>query len=142
MPTDHIGFQIRTLSNLIKRKINQMVAEEEETLTAHQGWVLNYITQCRDMDIMQRDIEKKFSIRRSTASHMLQLMEKNGYIQRISVPDDARMKKLIITEKGIEAQKRMQDRLCRFEDIFQSHISPEDLQHLKRILRQLEENIC
>lgn len=90
---------------------------------------------------MQRDIEKKFSIRRSTASHMLQLMEKNGYIRRISAPDDARMKKLIITEKGIEAQRRMKDRLCRFEDLFQSNITPEDLQYLKKLFKQLEENI-
>lgn len=141
MPTDHIGFQIRTLSNLISRKINQMVSEEEESLTAHQNWVLDYLTQHPDKDIMQRDIEKKFSIRRSTASHMLQLMEKNGYIRRISAPDDARMKKLIITEKGIEAQRRMKDRLYRFEELFQSHISQEDLQYLKKLLRQLEENI-
>ena len=138
---DHIGFQIRTLSNLISRKINQMVSEEEETLTAHQSWVLDYLTLHRDQEIMQKDIEKKFSIRRSTASHMLQLMEKNGYILRISVPDDARMKKLIITEKGIEAQNRMKDRLCRFEEIFQSNISQKDLQYLKQLLKQLEKNI-
>ena len=141
MPTDHIGFQIRTLSNLISRKINQMVSEEEENLTANQSWVLDYLTLHQEQDIMQRDIEKKFSIRRSTASHMLQLMEKNGYIRRISAPDDARMKKLIITEKGIEAQRRMKDRLCRFEDLFQSNITPEDLQYLKKLFKQLEEKI-
>ena len=141
MPTDHIGFQIRTLSNLISRKINQMVSEEEENLTANQSWVLDYLTLHQEQDIMQRDIEKKFSIRRSTASHMLQLMEKNGYIRRISAPDDARMKKLIITEKGIEAQRRMKDRLCRFEDLFQSNITPEDLQYLKKLFKQLEDNI-
>ena len=72
---------------------------------------------------------------------MLQLKEKNGYILRISVPDDARMKKLIITEKGIEAQNRMKDRLCRFEEIFQSNISQKDLQYLKQLLKQLEKNI-
>ena len=141
MPTDHIGFQIRTLSNLISRKINQMVSDEEETLTAHQSWVLDYLTKNHNQDIFQRDIEKKFSIRRSTASHMLQLMEKNGYIRRISSPDDARMKKLIITEKGIEAQKRMKDRLYRFEEIFQSGLSSEDLQYLKQLLYKLECNI-
>ena len=141
MSTDHIVFQIRTLSNLISRKINQMVSEEEENLTANQSWVLDYLTLHQEQDIMQRDIEKKFSIRRSTASHMLQLMEKNGYIRRISAPDDARMKKLIITEKGIEAQRRMKDRLCRFEDLFQSNITPEDLQYLKKLFKQLEENI-
>lgn len=141
MPADHIGLHIRTLSNLISRRINQMVAEEEETLTARQSWVLDFLAQCRDQDILQRDIEKRFSIRRSTASHMLQLMEKNDYIRRICVPDDARMKKLIITEKGIEAQRRMKDRLCRFEELFQSNITYEDLQLLKKLLRQLEDNL-
>lgn len=141
MPTDHIGFQIRTLSNLISRKINQMVSEEEETLTAHQSWILDYLTLHKDQEIMQRDIEKNFSIRRSTASHMLQLMEKNGYIQRVFVPDDARMKKLIITKKGMQAQKRMKDRLCRFEEIFQSNISQKDLEYLKQLLKQLEKNL-
>ena len=121
--------------------IDIQVFLREETLTAHQSWVLDYLTLHRDQEIMQKDIEKKFSIRRSTASHMLQLMEKNGYILRISVPDDARMKKLIITEKGIEAQNRMKDRLCRFEEIFQSNISQKDLQYLKQLLKQLEKNI-
>lgn len=141
MPTDHIGFQIRTLSNLINRKINQMISEEEDTLTAHQSWVLNYMTRHSDEDIMQRDIEKQFSIRRSTASHMLQLMEKNGYIRRVSVPEDARLKKLIITEKGIAAQIRMQDRIQRFEHMLQTDVSPEELQVLKQLLKKLEENI-
>lgn len=141
MPIDHLGFQIRILSNLISRKINQMVSEEEETLTAHQSWILDYLTLHKDQEIMQRDIEKNFSIRRSTASHMLQLMEKNGYIQRVFVPDDARMKKLIITKKGMQAQKRMKDRLCRFEEIFQSNISQKDLEYLKQLLKQLEKNL-
>lgn len=141
MRNEHIGFQIRTLSNIINRKVNQMISEEEDNLTAHQSWVLNYMTQHMEQDIMQRDIEKQFSIRRSTASHMLQLMEKSGYIQRVSVPDDARMKKLIITEKGLEAQKRMKDRIHRFEEMLQADLSPEELEHLRSLLKKLEDNI-
>ena len=38
MKNKQVGFEIRTLSNLIHRRINQMVAEEEETLTASQAW--------------------------------------------------------------------------------------------------------
>ena len=52
-------------------------------------------------DIMQRDIEKEFSIRRSTASRTLQLMEPATDISAGSrFPYDARMKKLVVTEKG------------------------------------------
>jgi len=141
MQKQHVGFEIRTLSNLIYRKINQMVAEEEETLTAHQDWVLRFLLDNLGNDVVQRDIEKRFSIRRSTASHMLQLMEKNGYILRVSVPQDARMKRIVITEKGREACERMKDRLDRFEMLLQNGISEEELELFLKVAGQMEENI-
>jgi len=141
MPEKHIGFEVRTLSNLINRRINQMISEEEDSLTAHQTWILNYLVSNSDRDIMQRDIEKHFSVRRSTTSHMLQLMENNGYITRISASDDARMKRIVITSKGTEAQARMVDRLARFENLLQDNLSEEDLAALSRLLQQMADNI-
>ena len=137
----HVGFEIRVLSNLIYRRINQMSAQEWETLTANQDWVLHFLIQSQGRDIMQRDIEKEFSIRRSTASRTLQLMERNGYIRREPVSYDARMKKLVVTEKGAEARERMIDRLNRFEAELQSGISRDELNQLTRTIRKLEENI-
>lgn len=137
----HVGFDIRVLSNLIYRKINQMSVQEGDSLTAHQDWVLHYLIRSEGRDVVQRDIEREFSIRRSTASRTLQLMEKNGYILREPVSYDARMKKLVITEKGKEARNRMQDRLDRFEAQLQNGISEEDLERLLRIVGQMEENI-
>ncbi len=141
METEHIGFEIRTLSNMIRRKINEMVAEEEETLTAHQVWVLNFLVRRGEREVVQRDIEKEFSIRRSTASHMLTLMENSGYIRRVPVPQDARLKRILLTEKGIEAQKRMVDRLARFEHMLQSGMTDEETKFLLDIIRRLEENL-
>ena len=132
----HVGFEIRVLSNLIYRRINQMSAQEGETLTANQDWVLHFLIQSQG-----RDIEKEFSIRRSTASRTLQLMERNGYIRREPVSYDARMKKLVVTEKGAEARERMIDRLNRFEAELQSGISRDELNQLTRTIRKLEENI-
>ena len=137
----HVGFEIRVLSNLIYRRINQMSAQEGETLTANQDWVLHFLIQSQGRDIMQRDIEKEFSIRRSTASRTLQLMERNGYIRREPVSYDARMKKLVVTEKGAETRERMIDRLNRFEAEPQSGISRDELNQLTRTIRKLEENI-
>ena len=118
-----------------------MSAQEGDSLTAHQDWVLRYLIRSEGSDVVQRDIEKEFSIRRSTASRTLQLMEKNGYIRREPVSYDARMKKLLITEKGKEARARMQDRLERFEAQLQKGISEEDLELVTRIVGQMEENI-
>lgn len=141
MKNPHVGFEIRTLSNLIRWKINKMVAEEEETLTANQIWVLSFLVRCGDKEVVQRDIEKEFSIRRSTASHMLTLMENNGYIERVLVPQDARMKRIVLTEKGYEAQKRMTERLERFEGMLRDGITDEDLEYFREILKHFEKNI-
>ena len=141
MEKDHVGFYIRNLSNLIHRRINRMVAEEEESLTARQVWMLDYLIHQGDREIMQKDIEKEFSIRRSTASHMLTLMENNGYVRRVPVPQDARLKRIILTEKGSQAQKRMVDRLRRFEHMLRGGITDEETKFFLDIVRRIGENI-
>ena len=76
-----IGFEIRTLSNLIRRDVEKNIAEMKlEPNQRIHGWAINYFYENRDRDIFQKDFEEKFSIRRSTASNILKLMEKNGYI--------------------------------------------------------------
>ena len=60
----------------------------------------------RDEPVFQRDIEREFSITRSTVTNILQLMERKGYIQRLSVPQDARLKQLVLTEEGIQRHEK------------------------------------
>lgn len=142
IPEGHIGFEVRTLSNLISRKINQMTTEEESSCpTPSQIWVLKYLACHQGQDVMQKDLEKQLSIRRSTTSHMLQIMERDGYIQRVPVPEDARLKKIVPTEKGLETHKRMIDRLLRFEALLQSGLDKDELQQFLRTLKKLEQNL-
>ncbi len=141
MGNERIGFEIRTLSNLIQRKINQMVAEEEDTLTAYQLWVLEFLMGRGEEETVQRDIEEKFSIRRSTASHMLTLMENNGYIKRLPVPQDARMKRIVATPMGAKAHERMRDRLRRFEAMLNDGMTDAQLGEFLRMIRKFEQNI-
>ena len=81
-----IGFEIKTLSHLIKRRVDSYAAEcHIEKLTGMQGWIIGYLydhTEEQKLDVFQRDIEAEFSIRRSTATGILQLMEKKGLIRR------------------------------------------------------------
>lgn len=56
-----------------------------------------------DRNIFQKDIEQEFSISRATVSNLVQLVEKKGYISREAISEDARLKKLVLTNKGIEA---------------------------------------
>ena len=84
--------QIRRVNNLISRRVNHYSRlNGVEDVTAMHGWILAFLYECRDREVFQRDVERAFSITRSTVTNILQLMEKKGYIRRVSVPQDARL---------------------------------------------------
>lgn len=71
-----------------------------DKVTVMHGWIMCYIFDNPDRNIYQKDLENEFGISRSTVTNILNLMEKKGYIQRVSVENDARLKKLILTDTG------------------------------------------
>ena len=100
-----VGFKVRTLSVAIKRAFEASKSRSGFECTGTHGWVIGYLYDNRDRDVFQRDIEKQFSVRRPTMTEILKLMEKNGLITRQSVSYDARLKKIVLTNKGIEIYK-------------------------------------
>ncbi len=96
-----VGREIHALSNLLGRRIEAEKKQQGmQYVTPMQTWIIGYLHEHKGQDIFQRDIERDFTITRSTVTGILKLMEKNGFIYRVSVPEDARLKKLILTDQG------------------------------------------
>ena len=124
---EDIGFQIRTLSHLVKRTVDQVAfAEQDDHPTGVQGWILGYLYENQGREIFQRDIQEHFSIRRSTVTGILQLMERNGLITRSSVERDARLKKLELTPRGVELHERVERSIRQVEDRLSQCLTPEE----------------
>jgi len=139
---EHIGFQIKTLSNLIKRHINNTAAKKDiDNITGVHSWVIGYLYRNQDKDIFQRDLEREFSIRRSTATAILQLMEKNDIITRRPVDYDARLKKLELTPKALEIQERIINDICQFEEQLVRNISKEEIAAFFETIEKIKKNI-
>ena len=74
-----IPAQLRRVDNLIFRRLNQFSrANGVEQTTPMHGWIIEYLYRHRDEPVFQRDIEREFSITRSTVTNILQLMERKG----------------------------------------------------------------
>lgn len=138
-----IGHEIKVLNNLIKRRIgNSKVIMETDKLTGTHGYMIGYIYNNRDKgDIFQRDLEEEFSIRRSTATGILQLMEKNDLILRESVDYDARLKKLVLTPKAIVVHEAVIKEFDKIEDELKNGLTKEELDVFFRIINKMKENI-
>ncbi len=93
------GMWINILSHKIKKRMNTNM--QSLGLTGVQSRVMHYIlVKSADGPVFQRDVEAVFGLSRSTATGILQSMEKNDLILRESVASDARLKSLIPTQKA------------------------------------------
>ena len=137
-----IPAQIRRVDNLIFRRINQFArANGVEQATPMHGWIIEYLYRHRNTPVFQRDIEREFSITRSTVTNILQLMEKKGYIERRSVPRDARLKQLILTEQGVQFHEKTLLSFHQTEECVNALLSPEEQAELLRLLNKLRDGL-
>lgn len=137
-----IGREFHSLNNLIHRYFEFSSHKREvETVTGNNGWIIGYLSENADKDIYQRDIEKHFTIARSTASKVLRLMEEKGLIQRQPVAHDARLKKIVLTQKAYEIKGLMREDAEMMERTLTQGFTEEELKTLHSYIQRMKENI-
>lgn len=123
-----IGFYVRELSNAIK---NHYKRDEEGTpisqITTMQRWIIGYLTHNQDHDVFQRELETMLNISKSTLTEVLNIMEKNDLVQRVASKEDARCKKIVLTEKSICVNSIICKKIKETEDKLREDISEEEL---------------
>ena len=141
-PPQVIPAQLRRVNNLIFRKIGQIARTNGvEAVTPMHGWIMEYLYRHSETPVFQRDIEREFSITRSTVTNILQLMERKGYIERQSVPRDARLKRLVLTEEGALLHEKTMHSLHQTDEFVSGLLTPEENAELLRLLNKLREGL-
>lgn len=139
----HIGGKIRKLANIIKRNsLNLDVIKELDEVTQTNGYIIGFIhrKQEENVNVFQKDIENEFGITRSTASTVISLMEKKGLIIRESVTEDARLKKLVLTDKAIELNKMVINSLNEYDKKLLSGFTEEEIKLLLNFFERIKNN--
>lgn len=119
-----------------------LVDEGDSGLTNVQRQVLRFILmETIDHEIYQKDVEEKFHIRRSTATGILKLMEKNGFIHRESVERDMRLKKISPTDKAIALREEILESIRSLENQMSQGIGKEEFEICLSVLKRLSANL-
>lgn len=134
-----VGYEIHTLDIMVGKRICSLT--EKDGLTKMQGWFIRYLYEHSAEDIFQKDLESHFRIARSTATGILQLMEKRGLILREPVPSDARLKRLVLTEKAIAHQVEVIQSISHLENTLKKDIPPEKLDVFFDVIHMMKYNI-
>ena len=135
-----IGKAIHMVGNQMKRLFDNAAAEYG--LTSIQSRMIRYLyLESEKRDIYQKDIEEEFNIRRSSVTSVLQLLEKKGYIERISVKDDKRLKKIVLTGTGKLIQEKVHSLIQEGEKRLKDELTEEELKIFIDILSRLSKKL-
>ncbi|MGN0549084.1 MAG: MarR family winged helix-turn-helix transcriptional regulator [Acutalibacteraceae bacterium] len=133
---------LRSLSHMIIRMIENFSSKKKiESMSGNNGCIIGYLSDNRERDVFQRDLEKEFGITRSTASKVVNLMEQKGLVEKRSVSYDARLKKLVLTEKSEAIAHLMSDDITKLESVLTDGFSDDELDTLYGYIDRIKNNI-
>ena len=148
MKEENIGAELRALNisllrYLAKHKVrtNKEKSDYPDETRGLQIWVIDYLIKHQDEDIFQRDLEKEFVMRRSTATNFVKKMEQAGLIRRKPVAYDARLKKIILTDKAFELQDGMMAKKKEFETLLRGDLSEAEIKQFIATIQKIKHNL-
>lgn len=137
-----LGQEIHMLHHAVSRYLDynaKMYGIDEMTMM--HGWILKYLYENREKEIFQKDIERSFSIGRSTVTSLIQLLERKGYVSRESVAHDARLKRVFLTEKGIQKNVSIRQMFAKMNEVVEKDIGEEELRVFFSVCDKIKENL-
>ena len=119
------GKVINKISNRLRRR--SVALQEKLGMSGAQGNILNYIlVDGRKRPVYQKDIEKEFGLRPSTATEALKNLEAKGLICRISEKQDGRLKRIEFTSKAEEIRHLITSEIAESENLLLKGITEEE----------------
>lgn len=139
----HIGKYVNKLSKDIRYACNSYLVSSGTPITGEQCRLLAYIRGRNEQGecVYQRDIERDFQIKRSSVASILGHLEKGGYIIREIDKDDARIKKVILTESGAELDNALYENILKVEGVISEGMTEEEKDEFLRLLKKAISNI-
>lgn len=134
---------ILAIVNLIRHKINESEKLNiiQKEISRRQAAVIGIIDESGNNPVFQKDITKILRIRRSTATSMLQDMERDGLITREAVGNDMRLKKLVLTEKSMRYALMIREEFTLIEDTIVKDFNEQEKAQLRNFMERIKDNL-
>ncbi len=137
---DDFGVYIQKLAKNIKYLADENLIKQNITL--EQVKILRFLSVNFGEEFSnQKDIETNFGIKRSSVTSILQNMEKNDLIIRVSDENDARVKKVKLTPRGSILSGELKDYITNLEKVIVKDMSQVEKDLFKNLLKRSIQNV-
>ncbi|MBQ9851846.1 MAG: MarR family transcriptional regulator [Ruminiclostridium sp.] len=110
-------------------------------MTMSQLAVISYLHFRGEEETYQKDLETCLKLRRSTVSSLLSTLERKGLLIRVSVPHDARLKKIILTENASQLGRQIHAAFSALDFMMFQDLTPEEIHLLDSVFQKIQNNL-
>lgn len=137
-----LGLDIEKIDRIISRDMDANIIKAiGNKVTLSQAYVIDFMINTDKDDIFQKDLEKQFDLKRAAISLMLNNMEKNDLIKRIPVSKDARLKKLVLTEKAISLSEKITAAIDEIENTLIEELTQDEIEKFYTVLDKMRKSL-
>lgn len=141
IPERMIGHKLRMVHNSIDKFFDRRGNGETKKVPRGQVMIIHYLMEHPDKEVYQKDIEKFFSISGATATNMIKGLERAGLVERIANEHDARLKRLVLTEKAIVREQKIRKIIMELEEGMVRGFTEEEITTYCRLTDRVLQNL-
>ncbi|MFD0762036.1 MarR family winged helix-turn-helix transcriptional regulator [Lutibacter aestuarii] len=106
-----------------------------------EQWIVLKILHEQNKSICQNELAFITNRNKTTLTRLINVMEKNQLVERLTSKKDARKKLILITAKGEKLFLKMKPIMFQIMNIFQKGISNQEMETFIKITNQIQNNI-
>ena len=134
----HLGHSIKKLHCLMEQAMNRRLQELD--LTTAQGYVIGFLTHASSPPCA-RDLELAFGLTHATVSGILSRMESKGFIALQPDPQDRRVKRILLLDKGAACSREIGEHIRETERSLTGGFTVEELTAFRGFLSRALQNL-
>ncbi len=136
-----VGLEIAKFHRKICCSLESAIADTlDQSLTSTNARIICFIVENEEKEhLFQKDIEAFMGLKRSSVSLILNTMQKNDFIMRLPVPHDARLNKIVVTEKAKELYPLIVQAFDGVDKRIKQSLTAKELALLAPILQKMSD---
>ena len=133
------GFLIHDVARIRRNIVNNALAHMG--LTRTQRWALAYVVRAGSKGIIQADLARAMNVGKVSLGSTIKHLESAGLIERTTDPDDLRVKRVTVTDQGLDATIQMTVIVEKLNAAFWKGISDEKMSEFADTLEVMMGNM-
>ena len=133
----------KEIKNLDKLIGETLIDNKEYAININhtQIQIIFYLIKHKDEDVCQKDLEIETHLKKASITGTLDSMEDKGFIIRKQSEEDKRKNIIILSDKILKEQEKLENRINEIETRINKNISEDELNQFFAIIDKIKANL-